>query len=171
MFWGFAIKAACYIRNRLPIGPGKITLEQAFISNMPGINYLWVFRCLAYVLRPQELRLKLDANSIKTIFVGYAESTHQYRVYDPVRKAITKSHNVEFFENKRLEFEWDKQVPRHLVEFRDVNGDSNKSTSRITIPILTPPESLVISPENPKDPGIESAGTLEGMAEARVGTP
>jgi hypothetical protein len=57
------------------------------------------------------------------------------------------------------------------VEFRDVDGDSNKSTSRITIPILTPPESPVISLENPKDPRIESAGTLEGIAGARVGTP
>jgi hypothetical protein len=104
MFWGFAIEAACYIRNRLPIGLGKITLEQAFTGNMLGINYLRVFRCLAYVLRPQELCLKLDANSIKTIFVGYAESTCQYRVYDPVRKAITRSHNVEFFKNERLEF-------------------------------------------------------------------
>jgi len=138
---------------------------------MPRINHLRVFRCLAYVLRPQELRLKLDANSIKTIFVGYTESTHQYRVYDPVRKAITKSHNVEFFKNERLEFEWDKQVPRHLVEFRDVDGDSNKSTSEITILILTPPESPVISPENPKDPRIESVGTLKGIAEARVRTP
>jgi hypothetical protein len=57
------------------------------------------------------------------------------------------------------------------VEFRDVNGNSNESTSRITILILTPPESLVISLENPKDPRIESVGTLEGIAEARVGTP
>jgi hypothetical protein len=171
VFWGFAIEAACYIRNRLPIGPGKITPEQAFTGGMPGVNHLRVFGCLAYVLRPQELRLKLDANSIKTIFVGYAESTRQYRVYDPVRKAITRSHNVEFFENERLEFEWDEQVPGHLVEFRDVDGDSDESTSGITIPILTPPESPVISPENPKDPGMESAGTLEGMAGARVGTP
>jgi len=57
------------------------------------------------------------------------------------------------------------------VEFRDVDGNSDKSTSGITILILTPPESPVISPENLKDPGMESAGTLEGIAEARVGTP
>jgi hypothetical protein len=57
------------------------------------------------------------------------------------------------------------------VEFRDVNGDSDESTSGITIPILTPPESPVISLENPKDPRMESAGTLEGMVGARVRTP
>ena len=89
IFWGFAIEAACFIRNRLPIGPGKITPEQAFSGEMPGIDRLRVFGCLAYVLRPQELRLKLDANSIKTIFVGYKESTRQYRVYNSVRNTVT----------------------------------------------------------------------------------
>src|SRR5277367_1807588 len=68
-FWGFAIETACYIRNRLPIGPGKMTPEQAFTGKKPWINHLRVFGCLAYVLRPQEQRLKLDANSIKTAFV------------------------------------------------------------------------------------------------------
>jgi hypothetical protein len=74
-FWGFAIEAACYIRNRLLIGPGKITLEQAFTRKLPGIKHLRVFGCLAYILKPHELRLKLDPNSTKTIFVGYEEST------------------------------------------------------------------------------------------------
>jgi hypothetical protein len=116
----------------------------------------------------------LSLHTTKTIFVGYAESTRQYRVYDPVRKAITRSHNVEFFEDERLEFEWDEQVPGHLVDFKDVDGDSGEGTSGITIPVLTPPESPVIQPENPKDlrtDQIDTASTLGGMAEARVGTP
>jgi hypothetical protein len=74
-FWGFAIKAACYICNRLLIRPGKITLEQAFTGKKPRVDHLRVFGCLAYVLKPQELRQKLDANSTKTAFVGYKEST------------------------------------------------------------------------------------------------
>jgi gag-polypeptide of LTR copia-type len=32
-FWGFAIEAACYLRNRLPIAPRKITPEEAFTSS------------------------------------------------------------------------------------------------------------------------------------------
>ena len=34
-FWGFAIEAACYIRNRLPIGPRQMTPEQAFTGKKP----------------------------------------------------------------------------------------------------------------------------------------
>jgi hypothetical protein len=74
-FWGFAIKATCYIRNRLLIRPGKITLKQAFTRKLLGIKHLRVFGCLAYVLKLHKLYLKLDPNFTKTIFVGYKEST------------------------------------------------------------------------------------------------
>jgi hypothetical protein len=87
-FYSFAIEAACYIRNRLPIGLGKITLEEAFTRKKPNINNLWVFRCLAYVLKPRELRIKLDPNLSKTALVGYEESTRQYRVYHNVRNLV-----------------------------------------------------------------------------------
>jgi gag-polypeptide of LTR copia-type len=45
-FWGFAIEAACYIRNRLLIRPGKITPEQAFTGKKPRVDHLRVFGCL-----------------------------------------------------------------------------------------------------------------------------
>jgi len=60
------------------------------------------------------------------------------------------------------------------VEFKDVNSNSNKNTSKITILILTPLKSLVISPENLKElrvNQINTVGTLRGIAEARVKTP
>jgi hypothetical protein len=107
-FWGFAIETACYIRNRLPISYRKMTLEEAFTGKKPDISHLRVFGCLAYVLKPQELRLKLDPNSYKTAFVGYEESTSQYRLYDPVRNLIIQSHNIEWYENERLDINWNE---------------------------------------------------------------
>jgi hypothetical protein len=144
-FWGFAIKAACYIRNRLPIGPGKITLEQAFTRKLLGINNLRVFGCLAYVLKPYELRLKLDPNSTKTIFVGYEESTRQYRVYNLIRNVVIRSHNIKFFKDERLEFNWKEQLDGYLVAFKDIDSDSNDSDDDIAL-ILTPLETSVIAP-------------------------
>src|SRR5277367_6350983 len=94
-FWGFAIEAACYIRNRLPISLGKITPFEAFFGKRPNLSKLKVFGCLAYVLKPQEIRLKLDPNSYPTAFIGYEESTIQYRLYDPARNKVVWSHNVE----------------------------------------------------------------------------
>jgi hypothetical protein len=61
-----------------------MTPKEAFTRKRPKIDHLRVFRCLAYVLKPHELRIKLDSNSAKAAFVGYKESTCQYRVYNPV---------------------------------------------------------------------------------------
>jgi hypothetical protein len=36
-FWGEAVKTVCYIRNRTPIAPGALTLEEAFTGRKPGI--------------------------------------------------------------------------------------------------------------------------------------
>jgi hypothetical protein len=146
-FWGFAIETACYIRNRLPISYGKMTPEEAFTGKKPDISHLRVFGCLAYVLKPQELRLKLDPNSYKTAFVGYEESTRQYRLYDPVRNLIVRSHNVEWYENERLEVDWNEQIDGYLTVQR--TDDSDDSSSEAGTIVLTPPETPVIPPVQP----------------------
>jgi hypothetical protein len=170
-FWGFAIEAACYIRNRLPIGPGKITPEQAFTGKLPGIKHLRVFGCLAYVLKPYELRLKLDPNSTKTIFVGYEESTCQYRVYDPIANVVTRSHNIEFYKEERLEFNWKEQLDSHLVAFRDVDGDSNSDDDiGLAALILTPPETPVMAPTVLVNTGVPT-NALGSMVDDRVDPP
>jgi transposase InsO family protein len=39
-FWGEAVKAICYIRNRTAIGPKGLTPEEAFTGRKPGIKHL-----------------------------------------------------------------------------------------------------------------------------------
>ncbi len=101
-FWAEAIATANYLRNRLPIGPDNITPEEAFTKEKPSIRHLRVFGCLAYAYTPAETRQKLDPNSVKTVFVGYEETTRQYRVYDPKKDKIIRSSNVEFYKDHRL---------------------------------------------------------------------
>jgi hypothetical protein len=105
-FWGEAANTANYLRNRLPIGPDSKTPQEAFTRERPSVSHLRVFGCLAYAYQAKETRLKLDPNSIKTIFVGYEATTRQYRVYDPVNDKLIRSSNVMFFENERLRFNW-----------------------------------------------------------------
>ena len=104
-FWGEAVTTANYIRNRLAIGPNGMTPEEAFTKEKPSISHMRAFGCLAYAFQASETRKKLDPNSIKTVFVGYEESTRQYRVYDPVKDKLIRSSNVEFYEDRRLEFD------------------------------------------------------------------
>jgi hypothetical protein len=69
-----------------------------------------VFRCLAYALKPAKTHKKLDPNSTPTVFVGYEETTRQYRVYDPAKGKLIRSSNVLFYEDKRLDYKWGEQL-------------------------------------------------------------
>src|ERR1700722_4968143 len=58
--WAYAVEAACYIRNRTPIGPKGMTPEEAYSGRKPDIGHLRVFGCLAYTHIPQKTHEKLD---------------------------------------------------------------------------------------------------------------
>jgi hypothetical protein len=161
-FWGFAIEAACYIRNRLPIGPGKITPEEAFTGKKPDIKHLRVFGCLAYVLKPHEQRIKLDPNSSRTAFVGYEESTRQYRVYDPVRNLVVRSHNIDWYENERLDFDWNEQINGYLTAYRNDDGDSDSDA--VTL-VLTPPETPFLQATLPAQMEVGDIDNLRALEE------
>jgi hypothetical protein len=142
---------------------------------LPGIKHLRVFRCLAYVLKPHKLHLKLDLNSTKTIFVGYKESTRQYQVYNPIANVVTRSHNIKFFEEERLEFDWKKQLNSHLVVFKDVDSNSNSNDDIGLAPlILTPLETPVIAPTVPQNIGTSQdipTNALKSIVGDRVNPP
>jgi hypothetical protein len=63
------------------------------------------------VLKPHELWIK----SAKAAFVGYKDSTRQYKVCDPVLSKVVRSHNVEFFELERLDFDGKGLIDGHLI--------------------------------------------------------
>jgi hypothetical protein len=74
-FWGEAVATANYLRNRLPISPAGKTPEEAFTREKLSIAHLRVFGCLAYATTAAETCKKLDLNLVKTVFVGYEETT------------------------------------------------------------------------------------------------
>lgn len=103
-FWDAAVLAACYIRNRMPILPGNKTPFEAMNSSVPKISHLKVWGCICHILiqSTDPKRYKLLPTSMKGIFIGYCESTTQYRVYIPSKPGVNKvviSANVKFLEN------------------------------------------------------------------------
>lgn len=103
-FWGYAVIAACYLRNRMAIGPEDKTPEEAFTSQKPSTTHLRTFGCIAYAHIPAVTRAKLDPVARKTIFVGYMPTSKQYQLYDPVTKSIVVSSNPTFEENQFWEW-------------------------------------------------------------------
>ena len=79
--WGYAVKAAAYIRNRCFNNRTKVTAYESFTSKKPNISNIQVFgtKCFAYV---QEKK-KLDSRCEESIFVGYDSCSPAYLVYCP----------------------------------------------------------------------------------------
>jgi len=102
--WGEAFQTACYIRNRMVLRSSlntPTTPHEVFYGEKPNLEYIRPFGCLAYVTRPHELRQKLitQTAAYKSIFLGYTESTHQYRVWNIQSGYIRLVRDVTFNEN------------------------------------------------------------------------
>jgi len=109
-FWGDAVIMACYLRNRMLIGPKVIdkshpggvriaSPEEAFTGRKPGVSHIRTFGCIAYAHVPKETRNKLEPNAIKTILIGYMPTSRQYRLYNPLTKSIIISSSPVFAED------------------------------------------------------------------------
>ncbi|KAI0995141.1 hypothetical protein K3495_g13040 [Podosphaera aphanis] len=120
-FWDAAVVTACYLRNRLPLRQDNLTSFEAMNGCSPGLSHLKVWGCICYALiddkDPQ--RFKLSPTSHKGIFVGYCESSTQYRVYVPSKPGANKiitSANVRFLEDSFWDWKGSPSISFDQVE-------------------------------------------------------
>ena len=96
--WGEAIGAANYVRNCSPVTNQSKTPVELFTGIKPDVSKFRTFGSTAYVHIPKALRNKLDAVSVKGIFVGYEETSKAYRILLDNESKILISRNVIFDE-------------------------------------------------------------------------
>ena len=79
--WAEASRIVVYVHNRTPhkVIENK-TSEEVFCSKKPEISHLKIFGCPVYIHIPKEKRTKLDPSGRKGIFVGYNETSKEYRI-------------------------------------------------------------------------------------------
>jgi Reverse transcriptase (RNA-dependent DNA polymerase)/gag-polypeptide of LTR copia-type len=100
-YWGLAMSAAVYIRNRVwSSGAGGVPLQMA-TGRVPDLSDLRVFGCPAYVHIDSSRRRKLEDKAWKGVFVGYAEDSPAWLVYNPETKRVLRSRDVDFDEGPR----------------------------------------------------------------------
>jgi hypothetical protein len=119
-FWGFAVIAACYLRNRMPIGPDGKCPEEAFTGRKASVSHIRTFGCIAYAHIPKETRGKLELIARKTIFVGYLPTSRQYQLYDPEAKETIVALAPTFDEDKFWEWTDELEEPGVDVESLDL---------------------------------------------------
>ena len=91
-FWVEAACTACYLINRAPTKSlGLKILEELWSGKSVNYFHLRAFGWDAYMWIPKEKRTKLDRNSRKCIFLGYAKGVKGYRLWDPTTHKIVVS--------------------------------------------------------------------------------
>ncbi|MGH9652091.1 MAG: reverse transcriptase domain-containing protein [Bryobacteraceae bacterium] len=97
-FWGLAVQAAVYIRNRCPTRKlPSGTPYEAWYGVKPRIGHIRPFGCLAYSLIPKEKRTKFSGKAVPGIFVGYAADSSAYLLWQDGR--LQESRDVRFAEH------------------------------------------------------------------------
>ena len=75
------------------------TPEEVLSGKKLEVVHLRIFGCPVYIHIPKEKRTNLDPLGKKGIFVGYSESSKDYRIYFPGFKKIDISRDVTFDED------------------------------------------------------------------------
>jgi hypothetical protein len=123
-FWAEAIRTVVYLKNR---SPTKIldhkTPFESFYGYNPIVNHLRIFGSKSFPHIPKEDRRKLDAKSIKCIFLGYYDEHKAYKMFDPKMHKVFPSRDVLFHEDTGYKVdshsEW--HIPHdYVVEDADV---------------------------------------------------
>ncbi|KAD5961118.1 hypothetical protein E3N88_12591 [Mikania micrantha] len=119
---GEAVRHSVYVLNRVTTKAVKnVTPYEVLKGRKPNISHLKVFGCLAHMKIPSVKTRKLDDRSKQVVHLGIESGTKGYRMFDPSERKIIISRDVEFEENKTInwkEFENHGPSATVLEEFR-----------------------------------------------------
>ncbi|KAG7599419.1 Integrase catalytic core [Arabidopsis suecica] len=115
-YWGDAVMTACYLINRTPTKVLKDVSPFEVLNNTkPSIDHLRVFGCVCFVLVPGEQRNKLDAKSIRCMFLGYSTTQKGYKCFDPTHNRTYVSRDVKFLEDQGYQTKKDWETLKDLA--------------------------------------------------------
>ena len=100
MYWAEAVSTATYLRNRMVTSAlkSKMTPYEMWFGKKPDLRHLRVFGCAVYAHIPDGSRRKLEKKAEKFRFIGYTETTGNYKVWDEVRQKCFIRHDLIFNE-------------------------------------------------------------------------
>ena len=76
---------------------GKMPFE-AWYGRKPSMSFLRTFGCIGHIRKTKPILTKLEDRSTPMVFLGYAEGTKAYRLYDPRGDKVLVSRDVVFNE-------------------------------------------------------------------------
>jgi hypothetical protein len=98
-FWGYALETAMFTLNKVPTKSVEKTPYEIWTGKHPGLSFLKVWGCEAYVKRLMSHKLTLKSD--KCFFVGYERETKGY-CYSKVEGKVFVTRNGVFLEKEFL---------------------------------------------------------------------
>ena len=125
--WEEATSTIVYIHNKIMhVVLDEKTHEEVFTGEKPDISHLWIFGCPLHIHIPKEKRTKMEPYGKKGAFVGYSETSKEFRIYVPGERHVEVSEDVTFHGEatfkKSKEIECDpeiEEVEAHIYEDHD----------------------------------------------------
>ncbi|WVZ93643.1 LOW QUALITY PROTEIN: hypothetical protein U9M48_039608 [Paspalum notatum var. saurae] len=98
-FWAEVVNTACYIVNRIFLQAflGK-TLHELWFGRQPSVKHLRAFGCRCFVLKKTGHLDKFESCCLDGIFLGYASSSRDFRVWILEAKQVVETCEVSFDE-------------------------------------------------------------------------
>ena len=99
-YWAEAVPIATYLRNQMVLVALKSgqTPYQLWFGEKPDLKHLKVSGCVVYANVPDGERKKLDKKAVKLRFIGYTETTGNYKVWNEEKRKCYVHHDVDFSE-------------------------------------------------------------------------
>ncbi|UYV74194.1 hypothetical protein LAZ67_11002383, partial [Cordylochernes scorpioides] len=137
-FWAEACNTATHILNRSATKqtPGTTPYELYF-GTKPNVANYKIFGCNAYMHIPKENRKKWDNKSIKLMFLGYENTSKNFRLWDWKTRKIRISKDVTFDEKATPDRESTK--PKEIIfQINSAPDESPVATANIPVQEMPP---------------------------------
>ena len=154
-----------------------MTPYEAWHGRAPSVAHLRVFGCVAYTHDLGQLR-KLDDRGVPGIFIGYAEGTKAYRVFDPTSGRVKTSRDVIF--DERCGWNWTTPAAGSSAAASsdfDIEWPAEAEEISASAPTSpSPPRALSSAPgeherDNADEPKTPGAGSTTPAAAVEIGDP
>ncbi|UYV64717.1 hypothetical protein LAZ67_3001746, partial [Cordylochernes scorpioides] len=139
-FWAEACNTATYILNRSATKqtPGTTPYE-LFFGTKPNVANYKIFGCNAYMHIPKENRKKWDNKSIKLMFLGYENTSKNFRLWDWKTRKIRISKDVTFDEKATTHSDRESTKPKEIIfQINSAPDESPVATTNIPVQEMLP---------------------------------
>ena len=115
--WGYALETAMYTLNLFLSKSVPKTPREMWTWRKSSLQHLWIWECLAYVLKGKIS--KLETRSEVCYFIGYPKGTFGWYFYDPREQKVFVSTNAIFLEDDYIM----NHKPRGRIDLKETGRE------------------------------------------------